>query len=92
MMDVETIFDSDREEYEFMQEKKEQPMKEMPLRFFNDDGTPNQETIETINRQLKTIYQQRKNHRLPEWRSFCEWIEELPHSEFITGKFEVEDL
>lgn len=43
-------------------------------------------------RQLKTIYQQRKNHRLPEWRSFCEWIEELPHSEFITGKFEVEYL
>lgn len=43
-------------------------------------------------RQLKTIYQQRKNHRLPEWRKFCEWIEELPHSEFITGKFEEEDL
>ena len=29
-------------------------------------------------RQLKTIYYQRKNHRLPEWRSFCEWIETLP--------------
>lgn len=29
-------------------------------------------------RQLKTIYFQRKNHRLPEWRAFCEWIEELP--------------
>lgn len=28
MVDVETIFDSDREEYEFMQEKKEKPMKE----------------------------------------------------------------
>lgn len=28
MIDVETIFDSDREEYEFMQERKEQPMKE----------------------------------------------------------------
>ena len=28
MIDVETIFDSDREEYEFMQQKKEQPMKE----------------------------------------------------------------
>ena len=26
MIDVETIFDSDREEYEFMQEKKEQPI------------------------------------------------------------------
>ena len=36
-------------------------------------------------RQLKTIYQQRKNHRLPEWRVFCEWIETLPESELITG-------
>lgn len=36
-------------------------------------------------RQLKTIYQQRKTHRLPEWREFCKWIEVLPHSEFITG-------
>lgn len=37
-------------------------------------------------RQLKTIYQQRKNHRLPEWREFCEWIETLPYSELITGE------
>jgi len=37
-------------------------------------------------RQLKTIYQQRKNHRLPEWRSFCEWIETLPKADFIIGK------
>ena len=37
-------------------------------------------------RQLKTIYHQRKTHRLPEWRAFCRWIESLPHSEFITGK------
>lgn len=29
-------------------------------------------------RQLKTIYYQRKNHRLPEWREFCRWIEDLP--------------
>lgn len=36
-------------------------------------------------RQLKTIYQQRKNHRLPEWKQFCKWIESLPHAEFITG-------
>ena len=35
-------------------------------------------------RQLKTIYRQRKTHRLPEWRAFCEWIETLPNSEFIT--------
>jgi len=35
-------------------------------------------------RQLKTIYAQRKNHRLPEWRAFCEWIETLPMSSLIT--------
>lgn len=34
-------------------------------------------------RQLKTIYAQRKNHRLPEWRAFCEWIKTLPSSELI---------
>lgn len=37
-------------------------------------------------RQLKTIYQQRKDHRLPEWREFCRWIELLPYSGLITGK------
>ena len=42
--------------------------------------------MSTNYRQLKTIYQQRKNHRLPEWREFCAWCETLPHSEFITGK------
>ena len=34
-------------------------------------------------RQLKTIYSQRRNHRLPEWRQFCEWVETLPYSELI---------
>ena len=29
-------------------------------------------------RQLKTIYHQRKSHRLPEWREFCAEIEKLP--------------
>ena len=29
--------------------------------------------------QLKTIYQQRRNHRLPEWQEFCDWCENLPH-------------
>lgn len=28
--------------------------------------------------QLKTIYQQRRNHRLPEWQTFCDWVETLP--------------
>ena len=34
-------------------------------------------------RQLKTIYAQRRNHRLPEWQEFCDWIETLPYAEFI---------
>lgn len=37
-------------------------------------------------RQLKTIYLQRYNHRIPEWRELCRWIEKLPHSELITGR------
>lgn len=40
--------------------------------------------------QLKTIYGQRKTHRLPEWRVFCSWLETLPYSEFITGKLKDE--
>ena len=41
--------------------------------------------LSTNYRQLKTIYSQRKNHRLPDWHIFCKWIEGLPHSEWITG-------
>lgn len=37
-------------------------------------------------RQLKTIYRQRKNHRLKEWRDFCKWVETLPRSELIIGE------
>jgi len=29
--------------------------------------------------QLKTIYKQRKKHKLKEWREFCQWIETLPN-------------
>lgn len=32
-------------------------------------------------RQLKTIYQQRQDHRLPEWRVFCQWVRSLPNFE-----------
>jgi len=28
--------------------------------------------------QLRTIYKQRRNHKLAEWREFCAWIETLP--------------
>lgn len=36
---------------------------------------------------LRNIYHSRKNHRLSEWHTFCEWIEGLPYAEeLITGK------
>ena len=35
---------------------------------------------------LANIYKWRKDHNLDEWKDFCEWIEELPFSELITGK------
>lgn len=41
--------------------------------------------ITTNYRQLKTIYNQRKTHRLPEWKEFTDWIRHLPHSELIIG-------
>lgn len=31
-------------------------------------------------RCLKNIYKQRKDHRLPEWRELCRWIETLPYA------------
>lgn len=34
---------------------------------------------------LANIYKSRRNHKLDEWHTFCEWIEELPYSELITG-------
>ena len=34
---------------------------------------------------LKAMYHARKNHKLDEWHTFCDWIETLPYSELITG-------
>lgn len=34
---------------------------------------------------LANIYKSRRNHKLDEWHIFCDWIEELPYSEIITG-------
>lgn len=35
---------------------------------------------------LKAMYHARKNHKLDEWRDFCEFIRTLPYSELITGE------
>ena len=46
----------------------------------------NQLSTLTLNYEtLTNMYHARKNHKLDEWHTFCEWIESLPYSELITG-------
>ena len=35
--------------------------------------------------QLKTMWYQRHDHRLPEWRKFCDWMLTLPKFSELTG-------
>ena len=37
---------------------------------------------------LANMYKSRKNHKLDEWRTFCEYVKTFPYSELITGKEE----
>ena len=37
---------------------------------------------------LANIYKSRRNHKLDEWHTLCDWIETLPYSKLITGKEE----
>lgn len=41
-------------------------------------------TVDLNYEVLHNIYHARKNHKLDEWHTFCEWIENLPYSEIIT--------
>lgn len=37
---------------------------------------------------LANMYKSRKNHKLDEWHTFCDWIETLPYSGLIAGNKE----
>ena len=41
-------------------------------------------TVQLNYEVLVGIYRDRKNHKLDEWHTLCEWIKSLPHSELIT--------
>lgn len=43
-------------------------------------------TIQINYAVLKNMYHARKNHKLDEWHTFCDWIESLPYSELIIEK------
>lgn len=67
--------------YNDLEDKKTESAKEMYLGILYNtpSGLELTARLTTNYRALKTVYQQRKNHRLPEWREFCKEIENLPH-------------
>ena len=47
----------------------------------------NQKRTVMLNYQvLHDIYRDRKDHKLDEWHTLCDWIRELPYSELIVGE------
>lgn len=69
-----------------LEEDKNNPLlkeKYLEILYSNPAGFRLTAKMTTNYRQLKTIYKQRRNHRLPEWQMFCDWILTLPHSELI---------
>ncbi len=42
-------------------------------------------TVQMNYEVLVGMYRDRKNHKLEEWRNFCDWVAALPYSEIITG-------
>lgn len=98
-------FDLDQAYIDYVDPRVVEVMKELVAEY-NSDPTPEKylrvlysnpagfrltARMTTNYRQLKTIYRQRRNHRLPEWWAFCEWIETLPYSEWITCLRESEE-
>lgn len=73
------------EAYNSLEDKNSKDAKELYLEILYNipSGFELTARLTTNYRALKTIYSQRKNHRLPEWRELCNWIETLPHSELI---------
>lgn len=43
-------------------------------------------TVELNYEVLANMYKSRKNHKLDEWHTLCDWIESLPYSQLITGE------
>lgn len=52
----------------------------LEILYTNPSGFELTARMTTNYRCLRNIYLQRKDHRLPEWREFCKWIETLPYA------------
>ena len=68
------------DEYNNMVDGEEKSKKYLEILYSNPAGFELTARITTNYRCLANIYRQRKDHRLPEWREFCKWIETLPYS------------
>lgn len=66
-------------EYNVCEDKEEKKKKYLEILYSNPCGMKLTARLTTNYRQLKNVYKQRKDHRLPEWREFCKWIETLPY-------------
>ena len=47
------------------------------------EGYLQRRTVSTNYAELRNIYHQRKNHRLPEWQVVCRFIESLPYAKYF---------
>lgn len=75
---------TEEDKKKFEEQKKR---KYLEILYSNPCGFKLTAAMTTNYRQLKTIYYQRKNHRLPEWREFCSQIEQLPcFKELVLGE------
>lgn len=63
---------------EVIEAKEDLKRRYLQILYSNPCGFKLTAGMTTNYRQLKTIYSQRKTHRLPEWREVCRWIETLP--------------
>lgn len=70
-------------DYSIDKEEYDKRLKRMYLEilYSNPAGFTLTARMTTNYRCLRNIYIQRHNHRLPEWRAFCKWIETLPYAE-----------
>lgn len=101
-----TKFDLSNQYNEYVDERVVEIMREL-VEEYNVDPTPENylkvlytnpagfkitARMTTNYRCLRNIYIQRRNHRLPEWRAFCKWIETLPYADkFLTNINEEEE-
>lgn len=73
-------------DYNETTDSEERTRKYLEILYSNPCGMKLTARMTTNYRQLKTIYAQRKSHRLPEWKAFCRWIETLPYANLIIGE------